>query len=341
MTTVDELGPQRRCGPVEVAGVGVGCRPGEVESVDVVDRHDVDMGVRDLEACDEQADALRTECDPLCCSDRTRDGEDVRGDLGIEIGPVIDLGAGHDEGVAVREWVDGEERHGHIVLPDETTVKFSGDDAREDTRHGRTVAPTDRRSPRVYALAVRPWTIPNAVSALRLAAVPLFVWLLFGLGDRGAAAWTLAALGATDWVDGYLARRLDQVSELGKILDPIADRLALVVGVGGIVIDGSAPLVMAGLLLVREAIVSILMTARTVLRRPTPPVNRMGKTGTFFAYFAFPMWLGGNSSLSYAGLLGVLAWVFAVPGVVAGWVSLLQYIRVDAGAAGQGSTVAN
>lgn len=188
---------------------------------------------------------------------------------------------------------------------------------------------------------MRPWTIPNAVSALRLAAVPLFVWLLFGLGDRGAAAWTLAALGATDWVDGYLARRLDQVSELGKILDPIADRLALVVGVGGIVIDGSAPLVMAGLLLVREAIVSILMTARTVLRRPTPPVNRMGKTGTFFAYFAFPMWLGGNSSLSYAGLLGVLAWVFAVPGVVAGWVSLLQYIRVDAGAAGQGSTVAN
>lgn len=193
----------------------------------------------------------------------------------------------------------------------------------------------------VYAHDVRVWTVPNLVSALRLAAIPVFVWLLFGIGDRGAAAWTLAAIGATDWVDGFLARRLDQVSELGKVLDPVADRLALVVGVGAIVIDGSAPLLLAGAVLLREALVTILMAVRTALRRPKLAVNRLGKTGTFLAYFAFPMWLGGNSTLSYADALGIGAWLFAVPGVVAAWVSLAQYARGSSGAAGQGSAPAN
>ena len=67
---------------------------------------------------------------------------------------------------------------------------------------------------------MRPWTVPNAISFARLLCVPVYLVLLFGRDNRAAAAWLLAALGMSDWVDGYLARRFDQVSELGKLLDP-------------------------------------------------------------------------------------------------------------------------
>ena len=80
----------------------------------------------------------------------------------------------------------------------------------------------------------------------------MFLCLLFGRDDRAAAAWLLAVLGATDWVDGYIARHFDQVSELGKILDPVADRLLFFVGVGGILIDGRCPVWFAVAVLVRE-----------------------------------------------------------------------------------------
>ena len=74
-------------------------------------------------------------------------------------------------------------------------------------------------------------TVPNLISVLRLLCIPLFVWILFGVESRSAAAILLAGLGATDWIDGWIARRFDQTSELGKILDPTADRLLLIVAI--------------------------------------------------------------------------------------------------------------
>lgn len=340
MTAGLELGPEPLGCGIERIGIRMLLRPSEVETVDVSEGYDVDVGVGNFEAGDHQADADGTEGRLLGGRDHPGDFEEMRRDTRVEIDPVVDLGTRYDQGVPGRQRVDGQEADGDVVPPHEAPGELAGDDAAEDAGHAVTVALRGDRGAAVYARTVRVWTIPNAVSALRLAAVPVFVWLLFGVGDRGAAAWTLAALGATDWVDGFLARRLDQVSELGKVLDPIADRLALVVGIGAIVIDGSAPLLVAGAVLVREALVSGLMAARTVLRRPKLAVNRLGKTGTFFAYFAFPMWLGGNSTLSYANVLEVSAWAFAVPGVVAAWVSLAQYARGGVTAA-QGPAPAN
>src|SRR4029450_629077 len=89
-------------------------------------------------------------------------------------------------------------------------------------------------------------TLPNLVTVVRLSCLPVFLWLLFGLEDRAAAAWLLAALGATDWVDGYLARHLHQESELGKVLDPVADRLLFLAGAGGILAGGSVAWWVAG-----------------------------------------------------------------------------------------------
>ncbi len=81
-------------------------------------------------------------------------------------------------------------------------------------------------------------TVPNVITLVRLACLPLYLWLLLGRDNNAAAAVLLAALGATDWVDGYVARHFNQVSELGKILDPVADRLLFFVGIGGILAVG-------------------------------------------------------------------------------------------------------
>ena len=91
---------------------------------------------------------------------------------------------------------------------------------------------------------------------VRLCLLPVFLWLLFGRDDRAAAAWLLAALGTTDFLDGYIARHFNQVSDLGKVLDPVADRLLFFVGVGGILIDGSVPAWFAVAVLVREVLVA-------------------------------------------------------------------------------------
>jgi cardiolipin synthase len=173
---------------------------------------------------------------------------------------------------------------------------------------------------------MRLWTVPNLVSFVRLLCVPVFVVLLFGRENRAAAAWLLGVLGMTDWVDGFLARRLDQVSEVGKVLDPVADRLALIVGIGGILIDGSAPVWVAVAVLVRELAVALAGLALGALGARRIDVTWWGKTGTFLLYFAFPMWLAGESTLSYAPVVKVAAWVFAIPGLIAGYYSAAQYI---------------
>lgn len=169
-------------------------------------------------------------------------------------------------------------------------------------------------------------TLPNVISLARLACVPLFVWLLFGRENRAAAAWLLAVLGMTDWVDGYLARRLGQVSDVGKLLDPVADRLALVVGIASILIEGAAPWWMAVAALAREVAVSLAGLVLGMLGARRIDVTWWGKAGTFALYFAFPMWLGGKSTLSYAPFLDAAAWFFAIPGLLAGWYSVLLYV---------------
>jgi cardiolipin synthase len=88
-------------------------------------------------------------------------------------------------------------------------------------------------------------TIPNALTAARLACLPLYLWLLFEWNDRPLAALLLGFLGITDWVDGYVARRFDQRSEFGAVFDPVVDRLLFLVGTGAALVDGALPGVVA------------------------------------------------------------------------------------------------
>jgi cardiolipin synthase len=179
-------------------------------------------------------------------------------------------------------------------------------------------------------------TVPNLITAARLACIPLFVYLLFGRENRAAAGWLLGILGATDWVDGWAARRLGQVSRLGKILDPIADRLLLIVGVTCILIDGAAPLWVGIAVLLREAVVAGTTLVLAAMGARRIDVTWWGKAGTFALMWAFPLWLGGASTLSYAPFVNFLAWCFAIPGLVLSYYSAARYVPVARAALAEG-----
>lgn len=173
-------------------------------------------------------------------------------------------------------------------------------------------------------------TVPNVISLVRLSCLPVFLWLLFGRDHRAAAAWLLAVLGATDWVDGYLARRWRQVSTVGKVLDPVADRLLFFVGVGGILVDGSVPVWFAVAVLVREGLVATATVGLAALGARRIDVTWWGKAGTFGLMVAFPLFLASESTLGWRDTAEVLAWVAGIPGLALSYVSAVAYVPIGA-----------
>lgn len=179
-------------------------------------------------------------------------------------------------------------------------------------------------------------TLPNLVTLVRLACLPVFLWLLFGQEDRAAAGWLLAALGATDWVDGYLARHLGQTSELGKVLDPVADRLLFFVGAGGILIDGSVPAWFAVVVLVREALVGGTTVVLAALGARRIDVTWWGKAGTFGLMVAFPLFLASHADLSWSGVADELAWLAGIPGLALSLYAAVTYVPLARRALAEG-----
>lgn len=169
-------------------------------------------------------------------------------------------------------------------------------------------------------------TVPNAITVVRLCCIPLFLWLLFGQDNRHAAAWLLAALGATDWVDGYIARRWNQISSLGKVLDPTADRLLFIVGVTAIIIDGSAPLWFSVAVVAREVVVSAALVILTAMGMERFDVNWYGKAGTFDLMFAFPLFLVGEADVRGAEIWHWMGWAFGLPGLALSYYAAFTYI---------------
>jgi cardiolipin synthase (CMP-forming) len=168
-------------------------------------------------------------------------------------------------------------------------------------------------------------TIPNLVSFIRLLGVGVFWWVLLVPENIGAAAWLIFIIGWTDWIDGYLARRLNQVSELGKALDPIADRLMIVSAVVGGLIVGVVPGWIGIPLLIREAIMAIVALVLVSKGGGTLPVRKMGKWATFIIYGSIPsFYLAGAGFMS--GLFLTLGWISGVIGLVLYWYVMVQYI---------------
>ena len=170
-------------------------------------------------------------------------------------------------------------------------------------------------------------TVPNVLSVVRLCCIPVFLWLLFGRENRLGAALLLGGLGATDWVDGFIARRFDQVSTVGKVLDPTADRLLLVVGIVAILIDGSVPAVIAVPAIVREVLVGGGVLVLAAMGAKRIDVTWVGKCGTFLMMAAFPLFLGGNDP-AFGGrdVVRALGWVCGVAGLAVSYYSAFRYI---------------
>jgi cardiolipin synthase len=179
-------------------------------------------------------------------------------------------------------------------------------------------------------------TVPNAVTALRLASVPVFEWLLFGAHRQAAAAILLGVMGATDWVDGFLARRLHQVSTLGKVLDPTADRILVGAGVISVIVAGAVPLWFGVATIVREALVSLAVLVLAALGSERIDVLWVGKAGTFGLMFAYPTFLLAHGHAGWQSPIAVVGWVFAIPGLALAWLAAAAYVPPARRALGRG-----
>jgi len=171
--------------------------------------------------------------------------------------------------------------------------------------------------------------VPNVISVIRLLCVPLFLWLVWGADEELAAGLLAAGLGATDWVDGWIARHFDQGSELGKILDPAADRV-LLVAVAIVVLTQGLPTavnVVVWLMLVREVLIAAATIALALAGARRIDVVWAGKAGTLALMFSLPMFLGADATTgSWHAFFIVGAWIFAIGGVILGYYAAFKYV---------------
>ncbi|GAA4709540.1 CDP-diacylglycerol--glycerol-3-phosphate 3-phosphatidyltransferase [Phytohabitans rumicis] len=170
------------------------------------------------------------------------------------------------------------------------------------------------------------FTIPNLISFVRLLGVPLFLYLLLGPEADGAAVVVLAIGGTTDWVDGYVARRLGQVSRLGELLDPAVDRLYILATLIALTIRDVVPWQFTAALLAREV---VLLGCLALLRRQgygPLPVHYVGKTATFIILAAFPVLLLAEASAGAAPIAFPIGWALAWWGLVLYWVAAALYV---------------
>lgn len=168
-------------------------------------------------------------------------------------------------------------------------------------------------------------TVPNALSAIRILLIPAFVLLILDEDTRLGGFLLLAAVVSTDWVDGYIARRTGQVTELGKLLDPLADRLAMAAALITFVVTGLLPLWAALVILVRDALVLGAGVWLAVSGGPRIEVRAIGKYATFTLMWGLPLIAWGNAGLPADDLARVLGWVWFPVGAIEYYAAAAAY----------------
>ena len=168
-------------------------------------------------------------------------------------------------------------------------------------------------------------TLPNAISFVRLLLVPVFAVLL-ATGSDGWAIVVLAVSGASDWLDGVLARRLGQVSRLGQLLDPAADRLFIIVTLVALAWRDVVPWWLLAVLVLRDVVLGIMLLVLGRAGYAPLPVHLAGKAGTFALLYAFPLLLLAELDSWVGVVAGVVGWAFALWGVALYWFSGALYL---------------
>jgi cardiolipin synthase (CMP-forming) len=169
------------------------------------------------------------------------------------------------------------------------------------------------------------FNIPNFLSFLRIALVPVFLWFL--LEEMFISAITVLALaGLTDFLDGFLARKLNQITKLGKMLDPVADRLYIFATLLALSATGYVPWWLSGLVILRDLLMLISLPVLASVGHRSLPVHYLGKASTFALLYAFPLLLMGKIFTEAAFIITPLAWAFALWGVALYWWSGFVYL---------------
>ena len=169
-------------------------------------------------------------------------------------------------------------------------------------------------------------TIPNVLSFLRIALIPVFVALIVDRDTTRAGLVLFVIELATDWVDGALARATGQVSDLGKVLDPLADRLAIAAGLIALVIVDAFPLWAALLILIRDVAVLIAGLVLLSKRRTRIDVRYIGKVATFALMTSIALISWGNLGYLLAPATLVIGWAFYAAGIVEYYVATVLYV---------------
>ena len=179
-------------------------------------------------------------------------------------------------------------------------------------------------------------TVPNLLSFTRILLIPVFVGLIVNDGTEMAGMVLFAGVAATDWVDGYVARRTNQVSELGKLLDPVADRFAIAAGLIAVMVRGALPL-WAGLAVIgRDVAVLVVGAGMLAGRGIRVDVRFLGKSATAILMTAITLIAWGNFGLPLAAAARASGWVLFAVGIAESYVAAAWYLR-DVGRSRQGS----
>jgi cardiolipin synthase len=169
-------------------------------------------------------------------------------------------------------------------------------------------------------------TVPNLLSFLRIAFIPVFVTLIVDPDSTFSGILVFAAVAWTDWIDGFVARRLHQVSELGKVLDPVADRLAIAAGLIALAVRGAFPWWAALLILVRDAAILVVGATLLLRRRMRLDVRPIGKVATFSLMAAVTWVSWGNLGYALDDAALTIGWVCFAVGIVEYYIAAGLYL---------------
>jgi cardiolipin synthase len=169
------------------------------------------------------------------------------------------------------------------------------------------------------------FNVPNLLSILRIALVPVFLWFLLDEFFLAAIV-VLAIAGLTDFLDGYLARKLNQITKLGKMLDPVADRLYIFATLLALSVTGYVPWWLAALVILRDVLMLISLPVLASVGYKSLPVHYLGKASTFALLYSFPLLLMGKIFTEAAFIITPIAWAFALWGVALYWWSGFVYL---------------
>lgn len=173
----------------------------------------------------------------------------------------------------------------------------------------------------------RVFTVPNLISFARLLGVPVFLWLILGPHADGWAVALLILAGISDWADGKIARATGQISRLGQLLDPVADRLYIAATLLGLALRGIIPWWLVVVLLSRDLVLALLLPPLRRRGLIGLPVHFLGKAATFCLLYAFPLLLLGDHPGTFGMVMRVVGWAFAIWGTGLYWYAAVLYIE--------------